>query len=160
MEKNTNDKNSYIPMPCGGKGTCGKCKIKITSGTILPNERDKKFLTEDEINSGFRIACGHTIPKNVTFITQTEDFKTVSNYINKTSSQNSKNTNSCAIIIDVGTTTLCFQLIDENGNEIKTTSRPNSQRAFGADVLSRISKACAGGLSHLSNMLKNDLKVS
>ncbi len=155
MNKNSNDKNFYIPMPCGGNGNCGKCKIKITSGNLLPNERDRKFLTEEEINFGFRIACGHQIPCDVEFVVQEENFNAVSNYLNKERSESRK---ASAIIIDVGTTTLCFQLIDEKGKEIKTVSCTNSQRAFGADVLSRVSKASGGGFAHLCNMLKSDLE--
>lgn len=167
---NKNNEN-YIPKPCGGRGTCGKCKIKITKGNVEPNERDKKFLTEKEISNNYRIACGHTLDDSVEFVAVKENFKTVSTYSNGNiiSAQNENannnnnqninfNNNSYSIIIDVGTTTICSQLLDFNSEPIKTISLPNSQRAFGADVLSRISKASAGGFPHLCNMLKSDLK--
>jgi len=44
--------------PCGGKGTCGKCKI-IVSGENLPplSEKELKSLTPFERQQGFRLAC-------------------------------------------------------------------------------------------------------
>ncbi len=48
----------FIDSPCNGKGTCGKCKIKLLEGT-LPEvlETERKFLKEEEINSGVRLSC-------------------------------------------------------------------------------------------------------
>ncbi|MFP4442587.1 MAG: ASKHA domain-containing protein [Spirochaetia bacterium] len=46
-----------LPAPCGGKGRCGKCRIKILSGNVSdPGEEEKKHLDED-INQGYRLAC-------------------------------------------------------------------------------------------------------
>jgi len=46
-----------IDTPCGGKGICGKCKILVVKAidTVTPIER--KFLSEEEIRKGFRLAC-------------------------------------------------------------------------------------------------------
>jgi len=53
-----------IDTPCGGKGTCGKCKILVIKGidTIIPVE--EKFLSEEEIRKGFRLACQTKIFKD------------------------------------------------------------------------------------------------
>ncbi|HOV65288.1 MAG TPA: 2Fe-2S iron-sulfur cluster-binding protein, partial [Spirochaetia bacterium] len=33
--------------PCGGKGTCGKCRVRIVKGETDPvKERERKFLKE------------------------------------------------------------------------------------------------------------------
>jgi uncharacterized 2Fe-2S/4Fe-4S cluster protein (DUF4445 family) len=45
---------------CGGKGTCGKCKVRIDKGleSLGPlTEQELKHLTEEEIKSNYRIAC-------------------------------------------------------------------------------------------------------
>ena len=51
---------------CGGKGKCGKCKVKIIEPapdikhighTSDINETEKELLTDDEIKSGIRLAC-------------------------------------------------------------------------------------------------------
>ncbi len=48
----------HIDASCGGKGTCGKCKVRIISGIESdPQEAEKKFLSETEIEKGYRLAC-------------------------------------------------------------------------------------------------------
>jgi uncharacterized 2Fe-2S/4Fe-4S cluster protein (DUF4445 family) len=43
---------------CGGSGTCGKCRIILEKGEAPPlGPRDGRFLTSDEISSGYRLAC-------------------------------------------------------------------------------------------------------
>ena len=46
-----------INLPCGGTGSCGKCKIKITQSPPSPNESDLSALSTDEIEQGYRLAC-------------------------------------------------------------------------------------------------------
>jgi len=47
----------YIPSGCGGKGTCGQCRVQVTSGggPVLPTERS--ILSRREIAEGARLAC-------------------------------------------------------------------------------------------------------
>ena len=48
--------------PCGGKGTCGKCRIRHLSGPISPvNQQEQKLLDPEELESGIRLAC-QTLP--------------------------------------------------------------------------------------------------
>ncbi len=156
------DNKNYISMPCGGKGNCGKCRIKVVKGFLSPNERDRKFLSDGEIKNGLRIACGHKDLSNIEFVSYNEDFETVSQYFEKDGEERNILSNysndGYAVAVDVGTTTLCFVLIDKTGREVKTATAANSQRLFGADILSRVSKASFGGFSQLVNILKSDLK--
>lgn len=47
----------FIPSACGGGGTCGQCRVKITSGggDILPTELG--HITKKEAKEGCRLAC-------------------------------------------------------------------------------------------------------
>ena len=47
----------FIPSACGGKGSCGFCKIVVTSGggPVLPTETP--YLSRKEIKSNVRLAC-------------------------------------------------------------------------------------------------------
>ncbi len=47
----------YIPSACGGKGSCGYCKVVVTSGggRILPTETP--YLTRPQLRRGLRLAC-------------------------------------------------------------------------------------------------------
>ena len=46
-------------FPCGGKGSCGRCRISAPSLPVT--DRDRKFLTPDEIERGVRLACDKTV---------------------------------------------------------------------------------------------------
>ena len=46
-------------FPCGGKGSCGRCRISAPSLPVT--DRDRKFLTPDEIERGVRIACDKVV---------------------------------------------------------------------------------------------------
>jgi uncharacterized 2Fe-2S/4Fe-4S cluster protein (DUF4445 family) len=51
---------------CGGKGTCGKCRVRIVEGKVSPvSKSETKFLTQDELAKGFRLACMTTAVKDV-----------------------------------------------------------------------------------------------
>ncbi len=50
----------YLTASCGGKGTCGKCRIIIKDGDTKSLSRMK--LTEEEIGKGFALAC-RTFPQ-------------------------------------------------------------------------------------------------
>lgn len=50
--------NLGMESPCGGKGFCGKCKIKILSGDINDLTKEElKFLTNEEIDKNIRLSC-------------------------------------------------------------------------------------------------------
>ncbi|SDX15441.1 NADH:ubiquinone reductase (Na(+)-transporting) subunit F [Tepidimicrobium xylanilyticum] len=47
----------FIPSACGGKGTCGYCKVKVVEGggPVLPTELP--WLTKDELEESIRLSC-------------------------------------------------------------------------------------------------------
>ncbi len=46
-----------ITAPCGGEGTCGKCRIQA-SGTLAPvTPAERQLLTPEQLQSGLRLAC-------------------------------------------------------------------------------------------------------
>jgi len=46
-----------IDTPCGGEGTCGKCRVRITSGAGEPAPAEKKVFSGNELADGWRLAC-------------------------------------------------------------------------------------------------------
>jgi uncharacterized 2Fe-2S/4Fe-4S cluster protein (DUF4445 family) len=44
-------------FPCGGRGKCGKCRVRITAGASAPTEKEVASLTTEEISAGIRFAC-------------------------------------------------------------------------------------------------------
>ena len=50
---------------CGGRGTCGKCRIIATGGLSAPTVMELKGLTEEELQKGYRLACQAVIESDV-----------------------------------------------------------------------------------------------
>ena len=47
-----------IPTDCAGRGTCGKCLVRLGSGELTaPTERELKRIPEKLRNEGWRLAC-------------------------------------------------------------------------------------------------------
>lgn len=47
----------FVPSACGGKGTCGYCKVKLPEMNIPLLPTEKTVLTENEIGEGWRLSC-------------------------------------------------------------------------------------------------------
>ena len=47
----------FIPSACGGKGTCGHCKVKVDSGGGDIISLEENFLNRKEKEEGVRLAC-------------------------------------------------------------------------------------------------------
>ena len=43
--------------PCGGRGVCGRCRVRFLEGATEPTEQERKLLTKDELADGVRLAC-------------------------------------------------------------------------------------------------------
>lgn len=46
-----------LQSPCGGRGTCGKCRVRVISGDIPPSPACREFFNKEDIAAGFRLAC-------------------------------------------------------------------------------------------------------
>ena len=51
------EKNEYISAPCNGNGICGKCIVRYKSGATEPTKQDREFLSEKQLEQGYRLAC-------------------------------------------------------------------------------------------------------
>lgn len=125
-----------IETPCGGKGTCGKCKVTVAK----PYYKDV-LACQTKICDGMEIIVGRkestgTKEDSMVVLTNGEN---VSEKFNEHVNRNVEDTLAAC---DIGTTTVVCYLIDkETGQIISTRSAANPQRSFGADVLSRIEAA-------------------
>ncbi|MHB1294326.1 MAG: ASKHA domain-containing protein [Anaerolineae bacterium] len=57
---------------CGGRGTCGKCKVIATHGLSAPNSTELRKLTQEELTLGYRLACQAVIEGNVDVVVPDE----------------------------------------------------------------------------------------
>lgn len=219
---------------CGGKGICGKCKIKILEGNAPVSKSDKRHFTQEELKDGYRLACTTPPDENFSILTKFLEQENSNSYSIVTDIKNMsyskkpryllenikfndidwnithsieeaiykklphirginhkslkkinhildndkhdmnilvlinegeiidifehKNEGVYAVAIDIGTTTLVFTLINLITGEIKLThSSLNSQRIYGADVISRIEQASLGKLEVLKSLIDKDI---
>lgn len=51
------EENVFIPSACGGRGSCGLCKVKVLSGAGKTLPTELPWLSDDEKASGIRLSC-------------------------------------------------------------------------------------------------------
>ncbi len=51
------ENNIYLPSACGGKGSCGQCKVQVESGGGEILDSEKGQFTRKEIKEGWRLGC-------------------------------------------------------------------------------------------------------
>ncbi len=50
-----------LDTPCGGLGTCGKCRVNITQKAEAPTSHDRKTFSAEELRAGWRLACRNDV---------------------------------------------------------------------------------------------------
>jgi len=55
-----------IDSTCGGRGTCGKCKVRIVNGLTDAETADHRQLRPQEIEEGWRLSCQARIYEDMT----------------------------------------------------------------------------------------------
>lgn len=59
-------KNSVkVTSPCGGNGTCGKCRIKVGGIKSQPSDKEKNLLGISALENGIRLACYNKIEGDI-----------------------------------------------------------------------------------------------
>lgn len=133
----------FIDNPCNGKGTCGKCKVRIHSGD--PDEigvSERRHIREKDEEDGLRLSCLVTdwTELEVELIQNERKTKVLTKGYVPDFEMHYKE--GYGISIDIGTTTVAVSLVDLRDGETKAdASMVNMQKNFGLDVLTRISYA-------------------
>lgn len=158
------EKDKGISAVCGGRGTCGKCKIKVLSGYLPQTVSDKAYFTEKELQDGMRLSCKAypSEPIQITLQFQKEiSFEVLSDYEaeeNGSDDGEMDQDQQLGIAIDIGTTTIALQLLNKvSGKKMATYTSINHQRSYGADVISRIMAATQGKGPELKQSIQKDL---
>ena len=138
-----------VHADCGGRGTCGKCRVQLAAGYLYQNAACTQLAVPDK--DGYVLACrtwccGGAI---VVLPEQKGDGLTAFDAGAQTGGAQS----GLGIALDIGTTTLAAALVDLGSGEVlATTSALNPQASFGADVISRIEYALAGNAPQLQTV--------
>ena len=150
-----------VPSPCGGHGRCGKCHVKLISGTFwtYPIQGEPKPIILDA--EGNFLACRAVCTSAGATVLLPELSGNGLVYSNAEadateSVQEQSDDSQCAygIALDIGTTTLAAALVNRyNGSILSTASCLNPQQSLGADVVSRIDACSKGQLLQLQQQV-------
>lgn len=145
---------------CGGRGTCGKCRVQLLDGVLDISQEDKKFFTKEQLTQGWRLACKAFPVGSCTIkIGSTEtEFEIITQHIKTADNAIGLSLNNYSVAVDIGTTTIAFSLVNmANGRTQGSFACINSQRAYGADVISRIQASNSGKSEALRDCITEDI---
>ncbi len=57
---------SILQLPCGGRGTCGKCRVRIVAGRAGGDPDAHAALSQEQRDQGWRLACQTTVTEPLT----------------------------------------------------------------------------------------------
>lgn len=156
----------FIDAPCGGRGECGRCKIRFLSDAPEVNAKEKVLLSEEELAQGIRLACETEKTEQDDFILVGDIFSEGNHEVlfepmEKMCEQQGIEIGDemeFGIALDIGTTTLAMRLVGlRTKKHFATITAMNHQRAYGADVISRIQAANQGKLIELQKCIQQDV---
>lgn len=128
-----------MDSPCGGNGTCGKCKLKA-AGKLSPlSDAEKKLLSPQEQQSGVRLACRCVLLGNCSITLRPEESRAMPVPSPKPEA------GPLGLALDIGTTTIAGAFYNlTTKQKLSDFTVLNRQRAFGHDVISRIQYSMEG----------------
>ena len=125
----------FVPHPCGGRGTCKKCTVTLNGRSVL--------------------ACRALLSSDGEVVLP--DREVISSVIG--GDELGYLTERTCLCLDIGTTTLALALVSLDERRIvRTVTAVNPQRAFGADVISRIDHCRKNGVVDLQSVLLKELR--
>jgi len=127
-----------VPAPCGGRGVCGKCAVRVSEGNPSePDETERRALKLAP--RATRLACRLAVTGPLTVRPIVTAAAPVS------AEGEAPEEAQLLAALDLGTTTVSAVVIGaESGRELGRSVVPNSQATWGADVISRIAAARDG----------------
>lgn len=150
-----------LPMPCGGKGRCGKCRIRVVSGKLAVTPADRNVFSDSQLREGWRLACQAETTEDTKIavpLREQQGFSALALHEDEASGDDLLANHGCGIAVDIGTTTIAAALIDQRDGRIVATATTGShQRSFGADVISRIDAANKGKGKALQKAVRRDI---
>ena len=124
---------SIVDAPCGGRGTCGKCRVTV-----------------DGVE---QLACQTKVDRDMTVELPRQAAASI---LTETFAISRANAEGYSLAFDIGTTTVVGFLLD-GGTELACESARNPQSVYGADVISRIQYALKTDGTVLTKVIRDSL---
>ncbi len=122
-----------FPHPCAGTGRCRKCAVTVNGEKVL--------------------SCQYKISSDISVESEALGF-----YCENDALPSPTPLGRLGLALDLGTTTLALSLVSlDDKRAVKTFSAANPQRAFGADVISRIKYSAENGVEPLQKAVISEI---
>lgn len=141
-----------IEFPCGGKGSCGKCRVRLLEGEINKTEVHQQKIKQLGLSSDWRLACFSLCTGDITL--EIEQF----NYLILADESQFEFSvqEGFGIAVDLGTTTVVAQLVDlSTAKVLAVETMLNPQVKFGADLISRIQSCMDGNAPEMVRVIRS-----
>lgn len=145
----------FVETPCGARGTCRKCRVRLGGDVPPPTPADGEHLTPAEVAEGFRLSCQHVAAGRLEVailpVARPDPRKAALGRLAEGEAEVEPwaplvlapgGFRPCGLAVDIGTTTVVAALLDlRTGEELAAASLPNPQGSHGADLMSRLTYA-------------------
>lgn len=157
----------FLCADCGGNGSCGKCRIRFageegepgSESFPEPSQAEWKLITKQDLAKGVRLACCSAVSTD-----KDTEIEIPAGSIIREGSPGPVEIDrieplspSEIIAVDFGTTMIYGALVDLNKGITQEAGVINHQKAYGADVISRIKAANDGYGEELRHVAEEDL---
>ena len=143
-----------VEFPCGGRGRCKGCRVRVLQGCLEASAEETKVLTAAELAGGWRLACRHSIDGDLELELAQWEMPILSD----SSTFAFAPQTGLGVAVDLGTTTIAAQLLDlKTGNVLAARTALNAQARHGDDVISRVEFAVRGGQTELERLIREQI---
>lgn len=145
--------NGFWPdHPCGGRGTCHKCKVLLEGALSEPNAA--------EVKAGYRLSCQAIILADAKVWLQDTQENRIELSGSEVTAAQVQSSDGIGAAVDIGTTTLALKLYDlQSGSVLAECAAMNPQRSISADVMGRIGAAMEGQAVHLKMLVSQAIET-
>jgi len=144
-----------VEFPCGGRGDCGACRIRVIDGSLPLSEACREGLSQEETEAGWRFACRHVAKSDLRF----ELAHAETTVLTEHGAITAEARQGTSVAVDLGTTTLVAQLLDlRSGRVLAVETSLNPQAIHGADVMTRVEFALRdAGRTRLTQSIRGEV---
>lgn len=141
-----------VEFPCGGRGRCRGCRVRVLAGTLPVTPEDQQLLSPEQLAQGWRLACRARANDDLTVELAQWEMPILHDDAPVVFTPRP----GWGAAVDLGTTTVVAQLLDlRTGHVLGVRSALNVQARHGADLMSRVEYALNdAGRAELTRLIR------